>query len=151
MAETRALDLTHFPLVVVVIPAKIDATYADLLEADHKVLFAKRARYVSISDSSRVLGMPDAKTRQRMGEWAKSHEGDLKRWQVANAIVVPSSLVRAGLSAIHWFAPPPVPTCIETGMATALAFLRAEAEKAKLSTLGIDAYTRSLRLAPAAS
>ena len=151
MTATRALDLTHFPLVVVVIPAKLDPSYAELLEADHKVLFAKRARYVSISDSTRVVGMPDAKTRQRMGVWAKSHEDDLKRWQLANAIVVGSSLVRAALSAVHWFAPPPVPTRIETDVATALAFLRAEAEKAKLTTVGIDEYARLLRLPPVAS
>jgi hypothetical protein len=75
-----------------------------------------------------------------MGEWAKSHEDDLKQWQVANALVVNSTLVRGGLSASHWFAPPPVPTAVETHLSAALAFLRKHAELASLSTLGLSAY-----------
>lgn len=143
LPRTKALDLTHFPLVLVTIPGSVDSSYAEVLEEDHRALFATRARYVSVSDSSRVTSMPDAKTRQRMAEWAKSSEALLRTWQVANALVVPTSLVRAGLSAIHWFAPPPVPTAIETELPAALAFVHRHARAAGLVTVGIEAYARA--------
>lgn len=151
LPKTKALDLTHFPLVVVNLPSKIDASYAEVLEEDHRALFATRSRYVSVSDTTSVVGMPDARARQRMGEWAKSHEDDLKRWQVANALLVPSAVIRAGLSAIHWFAPPPVPTAIETDFGAALTFLRGHADRAGLSTLGIDAFARQRQIRLTAS
>lgn len=146
LPKTQALDLTYLPLVVTRLPAKVDLSYAEVLESDHRALFALRARYVSITDTTPVSGLPDARARQRMGEWAKSHEDDLRRWQVANALVVPSSVVRAGLQAIHWFAPPPVPTVVETDLATCLAFLRQHAEANGLALAGLDAYARGSSL-----
>lgn len=141
--KTQALDLTYLPLVVVLLPPRVDNSYAKVLEHDHRVLFGLRDRYVSITDTSLVAGLPDAKTRQRMAEWAKSHEEDLKRWQVANALIVPSPVVRAGLQAVHWFAPPPVPTAVETERKTSLDFLRRHAAAAGLSTAGLDAFAQA--------
>lgn len=146
MSTLSTLDLSFFPLVLVVIPNKVDQSYADLLEADHRVLFAKYTRYVSLSDASLVSGVPDAVTRRRLGEWAKSHEADLRQWQVANAIIVPSRVTRAGLSAIHWLAPPPVPTTVEIELAQGLAFLKRAARAEKMSTAGIDAFAAARRL-----
>lgn len=142
-SKTTALDLTHFPLVVVVLPARIDRSFAEVLENDHRVLFGMRSRYVSFTDTTAVAAMPDATTRQRVAEWAKSHEAELRRVQVANALLVPNAVIRAGLSAIHWFAPPPVPTAIETDPAACLSFLRHQALAAGLTDAGFDTFQRS--------
>lgn len=148
---TQALDLTHFPLVVLVLPPTIDGTYADVLEHDTRLLLARRERYVSVSDAYSVSALPDAKTRKQMGEWTKSHEDDFRRWQVANALLVGSSLVRAGISAIHWLAPPPVPTAVETDLAVGLEFLRGHAKRAGVSTSGIEAFARARQVRLTAS
>lgn len=142
LPKTKALDLTHFPLVVLILPPTMDASYADILEDDTKTVLSLRTKYVSVSDATSVAGMSDAKTRKRMGEWAKSREDDFKRWQVANALYVGSSIVRAGISAVHWFAPPVVPTVVETDLGVALDFLRGHAARAGLATDGIDAFAR---------
>jgi hypothetical protein len=143
--QTKALDLTHFPLVVLVLPPTLDSSYADVLEADTQAVLGMRAQYVSVSDATGVSGMSDAKTRKRMGEWAKSREDDFKRWQVANALYVGSGIVRAGISAVHWFAPPVVPTVVETDLGVALDFLRGHAARAGIDTAGVDAYALARR------
>lgn len=148
---TKVIDLKYFPLVVLVLPPQLDMSYADLLEHDTRAIFTLRSRYVSITDSSAVAGMPDAKTRTRMGDWAKSHEDEFRRWQVANALMVSSAIVRAGISAIHWLAPPPVPTVVETDWAVALAFLRKHAEQDALDTTGLTAFAHRQRAHASAS
>lgn len=148
LPKTKAIDVTHFPLVVLILPPTMDGSYADVLEEDTKAILSARTKYVSVTDTAAVAGMTDAKTRKRMGEWAKSREEDFKRWQAANALVVGSAIVRAGISAVHWFAPPAVPTLVETDFAAALAFLRGHAVRVGIPTDGIDAFaaTRKARL-----
>jgi hypothetical protein len=142
LPETKTMDMTHFPLVVLVVPPAVDGAYVEALGADTVSLLAMRAKYVTVSDTTAVAGMTDAKTRRRIGEWNKSLEAEFKRWQVANALYVVSGLVRAGLSAVHWFAPPPVPTVVETHLGAALDFVRGHAVLAGLDPTGIDAYAR---------
>ncbi|MCA9576929.1 MAG: hypothetical protein R3B40_26105 [Polyangiales bacterium] len=142
LPKTKAIDVQYFPLIVLTLPATLDVGYADILEHDTRAIFTLRERYVSITDSSAVSGMPDATVRKRMGDWAKSHEDNFRRWQTANALVVRSSIVRAGISAIHWLAPPPVPTVVETDWAPALAFLRKHAEAQGLDTNPLAVFER---------
>jgi hypothetical protein len=151
LPTTKVLDLRYFPLVTLALPATLDMSYADLLEHDTRALFALRRRYVSISDSSGVVGMPEAKTRKRMAEWAKSHEDAFRHWQVANVLIVNSTIVRAGISAIHWLAPPPVPTRVETDWGVGLAFLRQHAQEEGLDTTGLSAFAQRQREQHAAS
>ena len=151
MPKTQVTDLQDFPLVAMTLPSTVNMGYADVLEHDTRAVFSLRRRYVSITDSRAVIGMPDAKTRKRMGEWARSHEDDFRRWQVANVIVVNSVLVRAGLSAVHWLAPPPVPTLVATDWETGLVFLHKHALEQGVDTAGLRAFAERQRIQLAAS
>ena len=137
MQPRSALDFSRFPLVVLDLPSTIDVGMVDQLEADHRLLFSRGSKYVSLCDTRRVTSLPDAKARKRIGEWVKSHESEFARWQVANALIVSSSMVRAGLAAIHWFAPPPIPTCVEVERGAAEAFLETHAKRAGLVLPGL--------------
>lgn len=132
MVRPSVLDLRLFPLVLLELPERIDGSYVAALEEAHRALYARSARYVSFTDARRVNALPDAVSRKRLAEWTKDQESSLKRWQVANVLVVSSGLVRAGLAAIHWVAPPAVPTAVETDPVAGASFLTRKAADAGL-------------------
>jgi hypothetical protein len=73
----------------------------------------------------------------------------LVRYQVANALIVKSAIVRAALQAVHWFAPPAMPTIVTARLAEGARFLLGTATerglelgavaRARLDTLAADA------------
>ncbi len=126
MGSITVLDTTRFPVVVLSFPENIDDVDMDGFFRLHDQMLKRRERYVSISDFSRVRSMPKATERQRLAEWAKHEEPRLKQFQLANALVFTSPMLRAGLQAVHWLAPPPVPTAVVGTMAEGIDFLEKE-------------------------
>src|SRR5688572_16705684 len=70
------------------------------------------------------LGDAPAKLRKDISVWTKSHEAYLTRVQIANVLVIPSAIIRMGVQAIQWFAPPPCPTVVVDSVAEGEPFLR---------------------------
>lgn len=124
------LDASKFPLVIFRLPSVVEVATVDTLEREQEQLFQRGRHFVSMVDLREVSAVPTATVRKRIGEWAKSIEGKSARYQLANALVVESTLIRAALSAVHWLAPPPVPTKVFATDAEAFAFLRSHLERA---------------------
>src|SRR5262245_36844043 len=68
--------------------------------------------------------MPPAKLRKDISVWTKAQETYLQRVQIANVLVIPSTVIRMGVQAVQWFAPPPCPTIVVDTVAEGEPFLR---------------------------
>lgn len=95
-------------------------------------IFQRRERYVSLTDTTAVDGLPDARVRASIGQWLKTIEERAKRYQVANALVIASPLTRGALTAVHWLAPPPVPTTVCATLMEGARYLEEHARQARL-------------------
>lgn len=141
MGSKAVIDLECFPVVVLTFPESFDDADMDGFYRVHEQMLRRRERYVSISDFSRVRAMPKATDRQRLAEWAKNEEPRFKQFQVANALVFTSPMLRAGLQAVHWLAPPPVPTAVVGTVAEGIDFLEKE-----LRRVGLPVFPQLLKL-----
>ncbi len=127
-----SFDLAHWPLVVLRLPPRIgEAEVASLARAQEEI-FQRRERYVSLTDTTAVVGLPDARVRSAIGQWLQTIEERAKRYQVANALVIASPLTRGALTAVHWLAPPPVPTTVCATVREGARYLEEHARRARL-------------------
>lgn len=118
------ISLTRSPIVVVTFtPGQLGEDIPVLL-TQLELLLRKDAPYSSVFDVSRVVGVPDAKTRQLTATWIKERQARLKRLNKGDAIYVPSSLLRGALTAIDWLAPPPSPRHYPASVAEGVAWCR---------------------------
>ena len=144
MTGSLSFDLQHWPLVVLRLPPRFsEAEVASLARAQEEI-FQRRERYVSLTDTSVVEGLPDARVRAAIGECLKSSGSRAKRYQVANALVIASPLSRGALTAVHWLAPPPVPTLVCGTMAEGARYLEQHAQRAGLDAAPLGRLLRSL-------
>ena len=127
--STLEFDLDSFPLVLVHFPQRFEAETLQQLKAMQERLYGFKQRYLSIVDLRDTGLVPNASIRREASDWTKAQEPLLKRYQLANALVFRSPIVRAGLQAVHWFAPPPVPTIVTGTLAEAARFLLASAKQ----------------------
>lgn len=138
-------DTTHWPLALLVLPANMKELDLEPLARSLERLFARRERFVSLTDASVVASLPDAKGRSALGAWTKSIEPLSKRWLVANALVVPSPIARGVLTAIQWIAPPVVPTAACASAEDACRHLAEHARREGLDAGALDRYLRARR------
>jgi hypothetical protein len=89
--------------------------------------------------------MPSARTRVALGEWAKRTESRLVGVQAANALVISQGLARGALTAIHWIAPPRVPTLVCATLEEGVRFLEPHALAAGLPTEMLARYLAARR------
>ncbi len=135
-----AYDTSCWPLIALALPA--DATQLDVagLKRSLDAVFSRRAKFVSITDASAVARLPGAKARAALGEWTKSIEPMSRRYQVANALVVPGGLARGVLTAVQWMAPPVAPTTVCATVAEGVAFLREHALRQDVDVAPLDRF-----------
>lgn len=102
------VDDSAFPLVVVVMPATwTDAEWEAYLTRMRSYP-GRRTRYVTLTDA-RGAGTPTAAQRKRAAEVMAEDQAISKRFNVANALVYESAILRGMITAITWITPPPVP------------------------------------------
>jgi hypothetical protein len=97
------------PLVLVTTPAAFEDEAFEQAFRDFEGLFVRRARYALVIDTTAVVHVPSAKQRRRISEWEKAHVDETRRWNVATAMVVSSSVVRGVLTALSWIVPDETP------------------------------------------
>ena len=68
----------------------------------------RRERYVTLTDG-RNAATPNASQRKRASEVIERERERTRRWNVANALIFTSPLIRGVLTAIEWASPSPVP------------------------------------------
>jgi len=145
MATSIEYDRTHWPLVVLELPADVSDLDVGGLARSLDVSFARERKFVSMMDASAVTHLPQARTRAALSAWAKRVEPLSERFVVANALVVPNGLARGVLTAIHWVAPPVTPTLVCSTVDEGLVFLREHARKAELDDAPIARFAASRR------
>jgi hypothetical protein len=119
------LLMTHYPGLLVVqlgdglTPSAFDR-YCDawLRSVDARPAFA---RIAAVYDLPSWPGL-NAQQRQQWGAMLKSREQVLRRTTVGMALASPSPIVRAALTGVFWFAPPPYPHKVVDGPYAAFEF-----------------------------
>jgi hypothetical protein len=122
----------HWPLVVLRLPAHIGEAEVSALAQAQEEIFQRRERYVSLTDTTSVVGLPDARVRSAIGEWLHAIEERAKRYHVANAVVIASPVTRGVLTAVHWLAPPSLPTTVCAKLMEGSRYLEEHARRAGL-------------------
>jgi hypothetical protein len=102
-------DTSHWPIVVVAFGARTtDEDHAAIFRC-WEAVFARRERFVGISDLRGVCDVGSAKQRASIAAWMRSVEGPLTRYSLGHAAIVHSALVRGALTAVGWIHRSPVP------------------------------------------
>lgn len=100
-------NLDLFPLVVLTFPPRLDQACVELFIEEQRALLARRALHVNLYDAGAVTNMPDATSRKMLAEFTKESDAASTRYNLGSVLVLDNPIVRAGLTAIHWLAPPP--------------------------------------------
>ncbi|MBX3246854.1 MAG: hypothetical protein KF901_06715 [Myxococcales bacterium] len=111
-----------FPLVVVTLPKVWTETEWDTYLAQMRRFPARRRAYVTLTDA-RGAGTPSAAQRRRAAEVMAEDAETSRAYNVANALVFDSAILRGMVTAITWLTPPPVPMQSFATPALALAWL----------------------------
>jgi hypothetical protein len=69
-------------------------------------VYARKERFITMNDATRLGSAPSAAIRKRVADLAKSHEPQSKRWMVHSATVVSNPILRGAMTALNWLAPP---------------------------------------------
>jgi len=144
MANTE-YDTTYWPLAVVVLPADMSSLDIEPLDRSLQAIFARKQRFISLTDGAAVANLPDAKARNALAKWSKSAEAMTQKYVVATACVIESPLARGVLTAIQWIAPPVVPTLAASSDEEACRFLGEQASTSGLDLTALDRYLASKR------
>lgn len=102
------VDSSAWPLVRVTYVGSVDDARFEEYVREQAALLERRKPYVILFDASES-GMPSARQRQRMAEYAREHEAELRRYCKRGVFVIPNSVVRGALTAILWLQPLPFP------------------------------------------
>lgn len=103
------VDDRFFPLVVNTIPERLRAEDLPRFFARSEEVLRRREPYVTISDTTATREIPNASVRRALADWNTKVEPLMKQYTLGSAIVITSPLVRGGLTALFWLAPPPYP------------------------------------------
>lgn len=147
MLEPR-VDDRYFPLVVNTIPERLRAEDLPRFLAESERVLKRREPYVTISDTSRTREIPNATVRKALAEWNERVEPQMKQFTLGSAIVITSPLVRGGLTALFWLAPPPYPQQVVATVEDALEVVtRYYSASGRTPPAGFEAYAAELRAA----
>lgn len=142
---TAEYDTTYWPLAVLVLPADVTTLEIEPLDRSLQAIFARKQKFLSLTDASAVANLPDAKGRNAIATWTKSIESMTQKHVVANALVIKSPIARGVLTAIQWVAPPVVPTIAASSAEEACRFLGDIASGSGLDLTALDRYLATKR------
>lgn len=99
-----------FPLVVIVCPHEWTDAWVEGLRRDIDRVLDRQERFACIADS-RDVPVPGARHRKQLTDWLTepSVVARQKRWNVGNATILASPLMRGAMQAMQWVWTPPTP------------------------------------------
>ena len=118
------VDTQRWPLVVVRYPAEMTEAEWNAQADDLDAVLERGARFVLLSDASRVVNAPSAKQRRFAAERIRARRDEWARYCAGAAFVSPSPLVRGVMTAINWASPPPFTQRVFATVEEAEAWLR---------------------------
>ncbi len=105
-----AFDVQAWPLVVMTCPGDMDGTVGPI-RAFFETVHARKERFAILVDTRPVQTMPGPGWRRELTDWTRHPLVQMRsaNYNVATAVVVPSSLARGVLTAIGWLWKPASP------------------------------------------
>ena len=101
--ETR-----HWPLIVVTLHTLLSDEDLKALFAQWEAVFARREKFVALTDARRVKERSPPKQRAMIAEWTKKIEPKVIALSVGHVTVIESALVRGAMTAVEWLHKPKV-------------------------------------------
>lgn len=119
-----------WPLLVIVVPPSVDLADVQQLEREVNALYARKERFASLIDLTRVRTIPSSAVRHALGDWQNRTIEWIRTYNVVTASALESAIARSAMTALSWIFRPPneqvmVPD-VETAFATCMSRLRAE-------------------------
>ena len=87
-------------------------------------VFARRKRYVSITDLTELSRPPGARERRAMADWMRDKDPVMSRLAIANSNVSGSAVARGALKALYWVQKPNIPQATHSTLDEALDWAR---------------------------
>jgi hypothetical protein len=144
MAAGTSVSSEHFPVVVITLGQEVLPADLDTMSEAFRKIFARRKKYVCITDVRGITKLPDAKTRQLVADWWKTIAADQRIWNLGSANVVSSAPVRGALTALSWLFTSPTPHGYVPDMTAALEWA---AERLREADLELPPSVATLRAA----
>jgi hypothetical protein len=133
MSQGTSVSTEHFPVVVITLGEEVVASDLTIMSAAFRDIFARRKKYVCITDVRGIAKLPDAKTRQAVADWWKTLAADQRIWNLGSANIVSSAPVRGALTALSWLFTSPTPQGYVADMDAALEWAAARLREADLA------------------
>jgi hypothetical protein len=106
MGDPVRFDTSAWPLLVIRMPAQLDADAIDSFLAGIDAVFTRKARFSAIVDTTALAAFPNAVARQRLVDGLNKRSFTEKAYNLGNGVVIVSAAARAVLTAINWVRPP---------------------------------------------
>jgi len=132
MPRETSVSIEHFPLVVITVGEEVVSEDLDAMTEAFRRIFARRKKYVVITDVRGIVKLPDATARQRIASWWKTLADDQRIWNLGSANIVASAPVRGALTALTWLFSSPTPQAYVPDMRAALEWAEARLAEADL-------------------
>jgi len=134
-------------VVVIACPPRFDDAFVSSLATEFDVIFAGSSRFTVITDTSRIVDLPDAKMRKLLADWmnrdsVRKHQ---ERLNVGSSTVLRNAAMRAIVTALYWLWTPPTPQHAARDTDEALDWCVARLRDANVP-LGMDEATIRARL-----
>jgi hypothetical protein len=119
------VNTQEWPLVRVTYVDTVDDARFEAYVAEQAALLDRGEPYVILFDA-RASGMPSARQRQRMAEYMREREPELRHLCKRGVFVISSPLIRGALTAILWLQPLPFAHEVVSSIADAERILASE-------------------------
>jgi hypothetical protein len=103
------VDESHFPLVFLTFPARVDEVTVTAFFARYNRMLERGRRFVNVTDATLVADRPPATIRKQMADWSRENDERMVRLSCGDARVVRSSIIRGAMTAVIWLHKPKVP------------------------------------------
>jgi hypothetical protein len=103
------VDASRMPLVVQRFRQGFDDADVEHMFRQFEFLFLSGRRYALLVYTDPGPKVMTARQRKMVADWGKAHIEQIRRVNVASAVVIESALVRGALTALTWLFEPPTP------------------------------------------
>jgi hypothetical protein len=108
-ASLPEVEEKAWPFVISVIPPELTEEFFIRYFAKQTAILERKQGWAHLVDVRLVVKLPDAKVRTLMATNTKRLDAMSAKYNLGTALVLPSSLARGVLTAIHWLSPPTYP------------------------------------------
>lgn len=126
------VDTSRVPLVVQRMSSGFGDSCLEHMFRQFELLFHAGRRYALIVYCDPDSNIMTARQRKRVSDWHKQHAEQIKRINVATAVVIESSLVRGTMTAMNWLIEPLTPQRNVRSIKEALDFCLVSLQGAKV-------------------